>query len=60
VDGRVHPDDRMRLKGLRELFTSGELPHVSLEYRFRGGDEYTTLGVNGYLVDTRATRRRGA
>jgi signal transduction histidine kinase/ActR/RegA family two-component response regulator len=50
--GRVHPDDRMRLKGLRQLFTSGELPHVSLEYRFRGaGEEYTTLGVNGYLVD---------
>ena len=51
--GRVHPDDRMRLKGLRDLFTSGDLPHVSLEYRFRrAGDEYTTLGVNGYLVDT--------
>ena len=50
--GRVHPDDRMRLKGLRQLFISGEVPHVSLEYRFRGaGDEYTTLGVNGYLSD---------
>jgi signal transduction histidine kinase/CheY-like chemotaxis protein len=49
---RVHPDDRMRLKGLRELFKSGELPHVSLEYRFRlADDEYTTLGVNGYLAD---------
>ena len=50
--GRVHPDDRMRLKGLRELFITGEVPHVSLEYRFRHADEeYTTLGVNGYLVD---------
>jgi signal transduction histidine kinase/CheY-like chemotaxis protein len=49
---RVHPDDRMRLKGLRQLFTTGEVPHVSLEYRFRrAGEEYTTLGVNGYLVD---------
>jgi signal transduction histidine kinase/CheY-like chemotaxis protein len=50
---RVHPDDRMRLKGLRELFTDGELSHVSLEYRFRGEDgQFTTLGVNGYLVDS--------
>jgi signal transduction histidine kinase len=52
---RVHPDDRMRLKGLRELFTGRELSHVSLEYRFRRDDgQFTTLGVNGYLVDSPA------
>jgi len=50
---RVHPDDRMRLKGLRELFTGGDLSHVSLEYRFRRDDgQYTTLGVNGYRVES--------
>ncbi len=48
---RVHPDDRMRLKGLRRKLVSGELSHVSLEYRFRRDDgEYTTLGVNGYRI----------
>jgi signal transduction histidine kinase/ActR/RegA family two-component response regulator len=50
---RVHPDDRMRLKGLRGLFAQHELAHISLEYRFRrADDQYTTLGVNGYLVDS--------
>ncbi len=50
---RVHPDDRMRLKGLRALFTTGEIAHVSLEYRFKGNDgAFTTIGVNGYLVDS--------
>src|SRR5213075_2849239 len=50
---RVHPDDRIRLKGLRQLFTGGEIAHVSLEYRFRRDDcQYTTLGVNGYLVES--------
>jgi signal transduction histidine kinase/integral membrane sensor domain MASE1 len=50
---RVHPDDRMRLKGLRDLFSAGELAHVSLEYRFRReDDQYTMIGVNGYLVDS--------
>jgi signal transduction histidine kinase len=48
---RVHPDDRMRLKGLRELFSGGDISHVSLEYRFlRDDNQYTTIGVNGYLV----------
>jgi signal transduction histidine kinase/CheY-like chemotaxis protein len=50
---RVHPDDRIRLKGLRQLFTGGEIAHVSLEYRFRRDDgQYTMLGVNGYLVES--------
>jgi signal transduction histidine kinase len=57
---RVHPDDRMRLKGLRELFTGRQLAHVSLEYRFRReDDQYTTLGVNGYLVESPAGALEG-
>jgi signal transduction histidine kinase/CheY-like chemotaxis protein len=41
------------LKGLRQLFTGGEIAHVSLEYRFRRDDgQYTMLGVNGYLVES--------
>ncbi|HET7731148.1 MAG TPA: ATP-binding protein [Usitatibacter sp.] len=48
---RVHPDDRMRLKGLREQLLSGEVSHVAIEYRFRGDDgEYKTLGVNAYRI----------
>jgi signal transduction histidine kinase/ActR/RegA family two-component response regulator len=48
---RVHPDDRIRLKGLRKQLMSGELSHLALEYRFRKeNDEYTTLGVNAYRI----------
>jgi PAS domain S-box-containing protein len=48
---RVHPEDRMRLKGLRKLLVSGELSHIAMEYRFRRDDgDYTTLGVNAYLT----------
>jgi PAS domain S-box-containing protein len=48
---RVHPDDRMRLKGLRKLLATGELAHVALEYRFRRDDgDYTTVGVNAYRI----------
>jgi signal transduction histidine kinase/ActR/RegA family two-component response regulator len=56
---RVHPDDRIRLRGLRELFMSAEVSHVSLEYRFlRDDNQYTTLGVNGYLVEDPGFGRR--
>ncbi len=49
---RVHPDDRIRLKGFRRKLLSGELAHVALEYRFRRDDgEYVTVGVNGYRID---------
>ncbi len=52
---RVHPDDRMRLKGLRKLLISGELTHIALEYRFRRDDGvYTTVGVNAYRIDSNA------
>ena len=48
---RVHPDDRPRMKGLREQLFAGEMSHIALEYRFRKDDgEYTTLGVNGYRI----------
>ncbi|MGZ5080753.1 MAG: ATP-binding protein [Usitatibacter sp.] len=48
---RVHPEDRMRLKGLRKLLVAGELSHIAMEYRFRRDDgDYTTVGVNAYLT----------
>jgi PAS domain S-box-containing protein len=48
---RVHPDDRMRLKGLRRMLATGDLAHVALEYRFRRDDgEYATVGVNAYRI----------
>src|SRR6185437_1567643 len=50
---RVHPDDRMRLKGLRKLLISGDLAHIALEYRFRRDDGvYTTVGVNAYRIES--------
>ena len=53
---RVHPDDVIRLKGLRRQLLSGEISHISIEYRFRRDDDrYITLGVNAYrIVDTEA------
>jgi signal transduction histidine kinase/CheY-like chemotaxis protein len=48
----VHPDDRMKLRGLRALLATGDLSHVSLEYRFDKEDgDYRTIGVNGYRVE---------
>ena len=48
---RVHPDDRIRLKGLRSQLLEGRLAHIAMEYRFRKQDgEYTMLGVNGYRI----------
>jgi PAS domain S-box-containing protein len=48
---RVHPDDRIRLKGLRAQLTTGKLSNVAIEYRFRRDDgEYTMLGVNAYRI----------
>src|SRR5258707_7163429 len=57
---RVHPDDRIRLKGIRKQLMSGELSHLALEYRFRKENgEYTTLGVNAYRIggDTPGVQR---
>ncbi len=48
---RVHPEDRIRLKGLRRMLMSGSLSHIAIEYRFRKDDgEYTMLGVNAYRI----------
>jgi len=57
---RVHPDDRVRLKGLRSSLTSGEISHIAMEYRFRRDDgEYSTLGVNAYLIADPTRGREG-
>ncbi len=57
---RVHPDDRVRLRGLRRKFISGELSQVTMEYRVkRGEDGWITVGVNGYAIDDPTRRRRG-
>jgi PAS domain S-box-containing protein len=48
---RVHPDDRIRVRGLRNMMMEGDLTHMALEYRFRRDDgEYTTVGVNAYRI----------
>jgi PAS domain S-box-containing protein len=58
--GRVHPDDRIRLKGLRHQLVTGEISHIAMEYRFRRDDgEYATLGVNAYLIGDPSREREG-
>jgi PAS domain S-box-containing protein len=48
---RVHPDDRIRERGLRQMMLDGELAHMALEYRFRRDDgDYITIGVNAYRI----------
>jgi PAS domain S-box-containing protein len=48
---RVHPEDVIRLRGLRKQLLEGEVSHLALEYRFRRDDgDYTTLEVNAYLI----------
>jgi len=57
---RVHPEDRMSLKGLREQLMSGEISHIAMEYRLRRDDgDYSTLGVNAYLVADPARGKEG-
>jgi len=57
---RVHPEDRVRLKGLRKQLTGGEISHIAMEYRFRRDDgEYSTLGVNAYLIADPSKGREG-
>jgi PAS domain S-box-containing protein len=58
--GRVHPDDRIRLKGLRAQLVTGEISHIAMEYRFRRDDgEFATLGVNAYLIGEASSEREG-
>ena len=48
---RVHPDDRVRIRGQRQALLTKTISHISDEYRFKRDDgEYTTVGVNGYLI----------
>jgi PAS domain S-box-containing protein len=57
---RVHADDRVRLRGLRQHLTSGEISHIAMEYRFRRDDgEFSTLGVNAYLIADPTRGREG-
>jgi signal transduction histidine kinase/integral membrane sensor domain MASE1 len=57
---RVHPEDRIRLKGLRKQLVSGELSHIAIEYRFRSdGGDYTTVGVNAYLTGDPSQGKEG-
>ncbi|MGE0356337.1 MAG: ATP-binding protein [Burkholderiales bacterium] len=49
---RVHPEDRERIRGLREKLLSGEISHVAIEYRVKhGAGEWITVGANGYAID---------
>ncbi|HEX4763247.1 MAG TPA: ATP-binding protein [Usitatibacter sp.] len=57
---RVHPDDRPRLKGLRQQLVAGEISHITIEYRFQRDDsEYITVGVNAYLVGDPSMGKEG-
>ena len=57
---RVHPDDRVRLKGLRQQLLRGEISHIAIEYRLRRDDgDYTTLGVNAYLIGEPGSGKEG-
>ncbi len=57
---RVHPEDRMKLKGLRQQLLTGEVSHISIEYRLRRDDgAFSTLGVNAYLVADPAQGEQG-
>ncbi|HZZ94182.1 MAG TPA: ATP-binding protein [Usitatibacter sp.] len=48
---RVHPDDRIRVRGLRQMMQEGDAAHMAIEYRFlRDDGGYTTLGVNAYGI----------
>ena len=53
---RVHPDDRARLRGIREQLEGGTLRNLSIEYRMRRDDDtYVPIGVNGYMIEDPAT-----
>ena len=48
---RVHPDDRIRLKGVKRMLLDREISNLAIEYRFHKDDgEYVTVGVTAYVV----------
>ena len=54
--GRVHPDDRERLLGIRRKMGSGALKSVKLEYRVRREDDtYRLMSVSAYAVKAPAS-----
>ena len=56
----VHPDDRTRLRGVRDQFARGELTEMVTEYRVRrGSNAWITVAVNGYAVDDSGAGRGG-
>ncbi len=49
---RVHPDDRARLRGIRDQLQHGKLRNLAIEYRMRRDDDsYVPIGVNGYMIE---------
>ncbi len=49
---RVHPDDRARLRGIREQIEQGTLRNVAAEYRTQRDDgTYVPVGMNGYMIE---------
>ena len=57
---RVHPDDRARIRGIREQLMSGEISHIAVEYRVeRAEGEWITIGVNGYAIEDPTRLREG-
>jgi signal transduction histidine kinase/CheY-like chemotaxis protein len=56
----VHPDDRAKLRGIREQFARGERTEMVSEYRVRrGAHDWITVAVNGYAVDDGVAGRSG-
>ncbi|QJR09075.1 Sensor histidine kinase RcsC [Usitatibacter rugosus] len=49
---RTHPDDRARLRGVREQLEGGKLRHMAIEYRMQRDDgSYVPVSVNGYMIE---------
>jgi len=57
---RVHPDDRTAVEHVQRSLFRGEVAHVTLEFRMqRGGGDWITVGVNGYVIDDPTRRTAG-
>ena len=56
----VHPDDRAKLRGVREQFARGDLTEMVTEYRVKRGDDgWITVAVNGYAIEDGTGNRGG-
>ncbi len=57
---RVHADDLAAVQGFQGDLLSGKVPHVAMEFRMeRGGGDWITVGVNGYVIDDPTRRQAG-